>query len=50
VGTEFLSLASWNFAPRLVWNNAVGSTIMGRALDAPTDPAAGPRNTIDSFI
>jgi hypothetical protein len=50
VGTEFMSLVSWNFAPGLVWNNAVGYMIMGRAMDAITDPTAGPRNAIDSFI
>ena len=50
VGTEFMSLISWNFAPGLAWNNAAGYMIMGRALDAVTDPSAGPRNAIDSFI
>jgi hypothetical protein len=50
LGTEFMSMISWNFAPGLVWNNAAGYMIMGPAMDAFNDPAAGPRNAIDSFI
>ena len=50
VGTEFMSLVSWNFAPGLVWNNAAGYMIMGPAMDAVSDPTAGPRNVIDGFI
>jgi hypothetical protein len=50
LGTEFMSQISWNFAPGLQWNNAVSYMIMGPAMDAITDPAAGPRNAIDSFI
>ncbi len=50
VGTEFMSQLSWNFAPGLAWENAVGYMIMGPALDAITDPAAGPRNTSDVSI
>jgi hypothetical protein len=50
VGTEFMSVLSWRFAPGLSWDNAVGYMIMGRALDAITDPTAGPRNTTDVSI
>jgi hypothetical protein len=50
VGTEFMSVLSWNFAPGLAWDNAAGYMIMGRALDAITDPAAGPRNAQDVFL
>jgi len=50
VGTEFMSQVSWNFAPGLAWDNAAGYMIMGRALDAITDPAAGPRNAQDVFM
>jgi hypothetical protein len=50
VGTEFMSVLSWRFAPGLAWDNAVGYMIMGPALDALTDPTAGPRNTKDSAI
>jgi hypothetical protein len=50
VGTEFMSVLSWRFAPGLAWNNAIGYMIMGPALDAVTDPLAGPRNTHDVTI
>jgi len=50
VGTEFMSGLFWNFAPGLAWDNAVGYMIAGRALDAITDPAAGPRNAHDVFM
>ncbi len=50
VGTEFTSVLSWNFAPGLAWDNSVGYMIMGPALDAITDPTAGPRNTKDVSI
>jgi hypothetical protein len=50
VGTEFMSVLSWRFAPGLAWDNAVGYMIMGPALDALTDPAAGPRNAKDAAI
>jgi hypothetical protein len=50
VGTEFMSVLSWRFAPGLAWDNAVGYMIMGPALDAITDPTAGPRNTKDVSI
>lgn len=50
VGTEFMSVLSWKFAPGLAWDNAVGYMIMGPAMDAITDPAAGPRNAKDSAI
>ncbi len=50
VGTEFMSVLSWNFAPGLSWDNAAGYMIMGPAMDAITDPAAGPRNAQDAFI
>lgn len=50
IGTEFMSVLSWRFAPGLAWDNAVGYMIMGPALDAVTDPAAGPRNTTDVSI
>lgn len=47
VGTEFMTVLSWNFAPGLAWDNALGYMIMGKALDAVTDPTVGPRNTSD---
>lgn len=50
VGTEFMGLVSWNFAPGLTWYNAAGYMVMGPAMDAVSDPAAGPRNAIDGFI
>lgn len=50
VGTEFMSVLSWNFAPGLAWDNSVGYMIAGPALDAITDPAAGPRNAQDVSI
>ena len=50
VGTEFMSVLSWRFAPGLAWDNSVGYMIPGPALDAVTDPAAGPRNTSDISI
>jgi hypothetical protein len=50
VGTEFMSVLSWKFAPGLAWDNAVGYMIMGSALDAITDPAAGGRNAKDVSI
>ena len=50
VGTEFMSVLSWNFAPGLGWDNAVGYMINGRALDAMTDATQGPRNTKDVSI
>lgn len=50
VGTEFMSEVLWRFAPGLAWGNAAGYMIPGPALDAITDPAAGPRNTSDIFI
>ena len=50
VGTEFMSVVSWRFAPGLSWDNSVGYMIMGPALDAITDPAAGPRNAKDVSI
>jgi hypothetical protein len=50
VGTEFMALVTWNFAPGLAWYNGAGYMIMGKALDAVSDPTAGPRNVIDGFI
>jgi hypothetical protein len=50
VGTEFMALVSWRFADGLVWDNAAGYMINGKALDAITDPAVGPRNTDNPFI
>jgi len=50
VGTEFASVVSWRFAPGLAWDNSLGYMIVGPALDALTDPAAGPRNTSDISI
>lgn len=50
VGTEFMALLSWRFAPGLTWDNAVGYMAMGPALDGVTDPAAGPRNTNNPFM
>jgi len=50
VGTEFMSVLSWQFAPGLSWDNSVGYMIMGKALDAVTDPSAGARNTKDVSI
>jgi hypothetical protein len=50
VGTEFMALVSWRFADGLVWDNAAGYMINGRALDAVTDPAVGGRNTNNPFI
>jgi hypothetical protein len=50
VGTEFMSVLSWQFAPGLAWDNAVGYMIMGKALDALTDPTVGARNTTDVSI
>jgi hypothetical protein len=50
VGTEFMALLSWRFAPGLTWDNAVGYMKMGPALDAVTDPTAGGRNTNEPFI
>ena len=50
LGTEFQSVVSWRFADGLVWDNGVGYMIMGPAMDAFTDSAAGPRNTKDAFI
>jgi hypothetical protein len=50
VGTEFMSQVSWNFAPGLAWDNSFGYMIMGAALDAVTDPLAGPRNTTDVML
>jgi hypothetical protein len=50
VGTEFMSVLSWRFAPGLAWDNSVGYMIPGPALDVVTDPAAGPRNTSDISI
>jgi hypothetical protein len=50
VGTEFMSVLSWRFAPGLSWDNAVGYMIMGPALDAITDAAAGGRNAKDVSI
>ena len=50
VGTEFMTLLSYRFAPGLVWDNAAGYMIAGPALDAITDPAAGARNAKDIFI
>jgi hypothetical protein len=50
VGTEFMALVSWRFADGLVWDNAAGYMINGKALDAVTDPAVGGRNTNNPFI
>ncbi len=50
VGTEFMSEVLWTFAPGLTWGNSAGYMITGPALDAITDPAAGPRNAKDIFI
>jgi len=50
VGTEFSSVVSWRFAPGLAWDNSLGYMIVGPALDALTDPAAGPRNAKDISI
>jgi hypothetical protein len=50
VGTEFMALVSWRFADGLVWDNAAGYMIPGRALDAVTDPTVGGRNTNTPFI
>ncbi|HSE05789.1 MAG TPA: hypothetical protein VLK35_16695, partial [Methylomirabilota bacterium] len=50
VGTEFMALLSWRFAPGLTWDNAFGYMAMGSALDAVTDPLAGGRNTNDPMI
>lgn len=50
VGTEFMALLSWRFAPGLTWDNAVGYMAMGSALDAVTDPTFTGRNTNDPFI
>jgi hypothetical protein len=50
VGTEFMSVLAWRFAPGLAWENAVGYMIMGPAMDAITDPAAGPQNAKDAAI
>jgi len=49
VGTEFMSVLSWRFAPGLGWDNAVGYMIMGPALDAMTDATLA-RNTKDVSI
>jgi hypothetical protein len=50
VGTEFMALVSWRFADGLVWDNQAGYMIMGKALDAVTDPTQGPRNTNNPFM
>jgi hypothetical protein len=50
VGTEFMALLSWKFAPGLSWDNAAGYMAMGSALDAITDPSFTGRNTNDPFI
>ncbi len=50
VGTEFMALVSWRFAPGLVWDNAAGYLLPGPALDAVTDPLAGGRNVNNPFI
>jgi hypothetical protein len=45
-----MALVSWRFADGLVWDNAAGYMIPGRALDAVTDPTVGGRNTNTPFI
>jgi len=50
VGTEFATVLSWRFAPGLSWDNSLGYMIAGPALDALTNPAAGPRNAKDISI
>jgi hypothetical protein len=45
VGTEFMTVVTWRFADGLAWDNSFGYMIPGKALDAVTDPAQGPRNT-----
>ncbi len=50
VGTELFGVITWRFADGLSWDNSVGYMFMGSALDAVTDPAAGPRNTHNPFI
>jgi len=50
IGTEFMSVVSWRFAPGLVWDNGFGYMLSGPALDAITDPAAGGQNAQDAAI
>ena len=50
VGTEFMALISYRFAPGLTWDNQAGYMIMGNALDAVTDPAYGGQNTNNPFM
>jgi len=50
VGTEFMALLSWRFAPGISWDNAMGYMAMGHALDAVTDPTYTGQNTKTPFI
>jgi len=50
VGTELFSVITWRFAPGLQWDNSFGYMFMGDALDAVTDPLAGPRNTNNPWM
>ena len=50
VGTELMAQVTWRFADGLAWDNQFGYLIMGKALDAVTDPTVGARNTNDPFM
>ncbi len=55
VGTEYTTLLSWRFADGLVWDNAFGYLMAGKALDAVTAnlfPAAPGyhRSALDTYI
>ena len=40
-----MALLTWRCADGLSWDNQFGYMFLGKAMDAVTDPLAGPRNT-----
>jgi hypothetical protein len=50
VGTELFAGITWRFGPGVAWDNAAGYMFMGKAFDALTNPATGPRDAKDAYI